>query len=192
MSSPVLAAWRAKLIMARVGLDRAWKRSAYSASTSGVSCSGSMLIEYMKMSSPTRSPRMCATFASRAVSSGQESVQLVKMKLMTTTLPSMRSSKKWTVFPSWVTSGTLGKYSAPQRFECFEAAPADPPARSTEIPIRSNSQTFSIGSTRLPSVPVKGSVLRRLRRQIDRPSGTSVARRTVRTRPRPTTASASA
>ena len=54
-----------------------WNFSAYSLSTSGVSRSGSMVIEYRNTSRPTRSPRIRFTFISRAVSSGQEFGQLV-------------------------------------------------------------------------------------------------------------------
>jgi hypothetical protein len=45
---------------------------------------------------PTRSPSSFCTWRKRAVSSGQESLHEVKMKLITTTLSLIRSSKKCT------------------------------------------------------------------------------------------------
>src|SRR3954466_8275650 len=54
-----------------------WNLAAYALSTSGVSCSGSMLTETKKISLPKRSPRIFATCESLAVSSGQVAVHLV-------------------------------------------------------------------------------------------------------------------
>ena len=49
----------------------------YAFNRSGVSCRGSMLIEYRKTSSPTRSPRIAWSSESRAVSRGHTSGQEV-------------------------------------------------------------------------------------------------------------------
>src|SRR2546426_2040661 len=65
---------------------------AYSWSTLGVSSSGLRVIEYMKISRPTRSPRALCTAARFAVCRGQRPSQFVYMKLISTTFPLFRSS----------------------------------------------------------------------------------------------------
>ncbi|MNE42869.1 hypothetical protein D3C80_1370190 [compost metagenome] len=48
----------------------------------------------------------------------------MKMKLTSTTLPLIRSSKNLTFRPSWSTSGTLGKYSLPHEPSALAVLPS--------------------------------------------------------------------
>src|SRR5216117_2652147 len=83
---------------------------AYAFRTSGVSCFGSSVIEYMKRSRPTRSARSFCTCTRFAVVSGQVALQVEYIMLTVTNLSLMRSSYKRTRSPSCVVSTTLGKF----------------------------------------------------------------------------------
>ena len=93
--SPILATTASISALAPVKKNqpgRAEKRCAYSLSTAGVSTSGSTLIDTMWTCLPSSALSSSCTLNRLAVIGGQMLVQVVNMKLMSTTLPLMMSS----------------------------------------------------------------------------------------------------
>src|SRR6476660_8114992 len=82
------------------------KASAYSFNTSGTSCSGSTVTEMNTILVPKSEPSRSCTNDIIGVSTGQVSVQRVKMKVTATTLP--RKSERLTGMPACEVSVNCG------------------------------------------------------------------------------------